>query len=153
MNRDLLIHLLLMALGYALAVMLASAITVFVMFVPTVLPDNGAWGSIYKELKSMPMFLMFGTFYTFMLALPGWLISVIIAERQNEQRKYWFGIAGIATTVVAHGFALLFVGKIFAESLTIFGSLIGGFFGGLIYWVIAGKKSGNWKVNAMTGKI
>ncbi len=153
MNGRFLQHIGFMILGYALAVCGASTITVFVMFVPTVLPDNGAWGSAYKALETLPMFLMFGAFYTSMLALPGWLISVSIAERQNEQRKYWFGIAGVATTVLAHGIALYFVGKIFAEPLTIFGSLIGGFFGGLIYWVIAGKKSGNWKVNAVTGKI
>jgi hypothetical protein len=90
MNRNFLKHLLFLILGYALAVAVASALTVFVKFAPTVLPDNGAWGSAYKALETLPVFLMFGAFYTAMFALPGWLISVVMAERNDERRKYWF---------------------------------------------------------------
>jgi hypothetical protein len=147
MKRAILIHLLFMILGYALAVLVASAITVFVMFAPTVLPDDGAWGSAYRALRDLPVLLIFGAFYTALFALPGWLISVVTAEYRKEQRKYWFAPAGLATSILAHLIALGFVGKIFAEPLTVFGSLIGGFCGGLVYWAVAGKTSGQWKSN------
>jgi hypothetical protein len=153
MNRAFVKHLFFMILGYALAVSLASAITVFIKFAPTVLPDNGAWGSAYKALETLPVFLLFGALYTTGFALPGWLISIVIAERRMEQRKYWFGLAGIATATLAHLIALLWVGKIFAEPLTIIGSIIGGFAGGLVYWAIAGKKSGVWKVNDLRAPV
>lgn len=153
MNRAFVKHLLFMILGYALAVSIASAITVFIKFAPTVLPDNGAWGSAYKALETLPVFLMFGALYTAMFALPGWLISVVIAERQSERRKYWFGLAGFVTAILAHVIALLWVGKIFAEPLTIIGSIIGGFAGGLVYWAIAGKNSGQWGSNNLGEKV
>ena len=57
MTRPLLIHLFFMVLGYALAVAVASTITVFITFIPTVLPDDGAWGSAYKSLQELPIFL------------------------------------------------------------------------------------------------
>jgi hypothetical protein len=62
-------------------------------------------------------------------------------------------IAGVATAIVAHGIALPFAGNMFAEPLTIIGSLIGGFAGGLVYWAIAGKNSGYWKSNNLGEKV
>ncbi len=145
MTRPLLIHVFLMVLSYALAVQVAATITVLVIFIPTVFPDNGAWGSAYKTLQDIVQMLLFGAFYTAMFALPGWLISVIIAEYRNEKRKYWFGIAGFFTAILAQLIAYTFIGGIFAAPMTLIGSLIGGLLGGLTYWAIAGKRSGSWK--------
>ena len=145
MTRPLLIHLFFMVLGYALAISVASTITVLVIFIPTVIPDNGAWGSAYKTLQDIVPLLLFGAFYTAMFALPGWLISVITAEYRNEQRKYWFGIAGYLTAILAQLIAYAFIGGMFAAPMTLIGSLIGGFCGGLAYWAISGKRSGCWK--------
>ncbi len=144
MTRAFLIHLFFMILGYALAVLVASAITVFIIFVPTIFPDQGAWGSAYRALRDLPAMLFVGAYYTSVYALPGWLISVITAEFRNERRKYWFGIAGLLTAVLAHflnGQAM----ASFSQPSIFIGSLIGGFFGGLVYRAIAGKRSGAWK--------
>jgi hypothetical protein len=146
MTRPVVIHLFFMVLGYALAVAVASTITVFVTFIPTVLPDDGAWGSAYKSLQELPVFLMFGALYTAMFALPGWLVSVITAEYLSGRRKYWFGIAGFLTAILAQLIAYAFIGGMFAAPMTLIGSLIGGFCGGLSYWAVAGKRSGSWKI-------
>jgi hypothetical protein len=145
MTRPLAIHLFFMVLGYALAVAVASTITVFITFIPTVLPDDGAWGSAYKSLQELPIFLMFGALYTAMFATPGWLISVITAEYTNERRKYWFGVAGFLTAILAQLIAYAFIGGMFAAPMTLIGSLIGGSAGGVSYWAIVGKRSGGWK--------
>ncbi len=134
-----------MLLGYALAVQVAASITVFIIFIPTVLPDNGAWGPANKTLQDIVPLLLFGTVYTVIYALPGWLISVIAAEWRNKRCKIWFAIAGFLTAVLAQLIAYAFLGGLFAEPLTLIGSLTGGFFGGLTYRAVAGKRSGAWK--------
>ena len=145
MNRAFLIHLFLMVLGYGLAVLVASTITVFVIFAPTVFPDNGAWGSAYKTLRELPLFLIFGAFYTAMFALPGWLMTAIAAEYRNVRGKFWFAFAGLLTAILAHSIALVFADRMFAAPLIVSGSLVGGLCGGIIYWAIVGKRSGVWK--------
>ncbi len=146
MTRPFLTHLFFMVLGYALAVQVAATITVFVIFIPTVFPDNGAWGSAYKTLQDIMPLLLFGAFYTAMFALPGWLITVITAEYRNEQRKYWFGIAGFFTAILAQLIAYVFIGGMFSAPVTLIGSLIGGLCGGVTYWAVVGKRSGGWKL-------
>lgn len=148
MRGALLIHLFFMLLGYALAVAVAASVTVIVIFLPTVLPDNGAWGSAYRTLQNIVPMLLFGAFYTAIFALPGWLISVVTAEYRNERRKYWFGMAGFLTAILAQLIAYAFVGGMGGEPMTLIGSPIGGFAGGLIYWAIAGRHSGAWKAQA-----
>jgi hypothetical protein len=145
MSRLLLLHILMMILGYALAVLVASSITVFIIFAPTIFPDDGAWGSAYKAWRDLPAMLAFGAYFTAIYALPGWLISVIVAELHNKRTKYWFGIAGILTAILAHLVDNGIAGGMFSTPIILFGSLVGGFTGGLVYWAIAGKRSGVWK--------
>jgi hypothetical protein len=144
LTRPFSIHLFFMILGYALAVLVASAITVFIIFAPTVFPDNGAWGSAYRTLRDLPGMFLIGAYFTAVYALPGWLISVITAEVRNERGKYWYGVAGLLTAVLAHflnGQAM----ASFSQPSIFIGSLIGGSVAGLIYWTIAGKHAGAWK--------
>jgi hypothetical protein len=144
LTRPFLIHLFIMILGYVLAVLVASAITVFMIFAPTVFPADGAWGSAYRTLRDLPGMFLFGAYFTAVYALPGWLISVITAEVRNERRKYWFGVAGLLTAALAH-FIDNQTTTSFSQPSIFIGSLVGGFFGGLVYWAIAGKHSGAWK--------
>ncbi len=145
MTRSFLIHLMFMVLGYILAVLVASAITVFILFAPTIFPDNGAWGSAYKAWRDLPGMLLFGAYFTAIYALPGWLISVVVAELRNMRGKYLFGVAGILTAMLAHLVDNWMAGGMFSTPMIFGGSLVGGFCGGLVYWAIAGKRSGAWK--------
>jgi hypothetical protein len=144
MTRPFLPHLLFMALGYALAVLVSVTIACVVMGLPTVLPDNGNWGSFYSFWRDFPGLFLGGLTITALYALPGWLISVATAEFRIEQRKYWFAAAGVLTALLALLLSGMGLGAVSMPAM-FFGSLIGGFFGGLAYWAAAGKMSGQWR--------
>jgi hypothetical protein len=133
-----------MLLGYALAVLVSVTIAVVIMGLPTTLPDNGNWGSFYSFWRDFPGLFLGGLTITALYALPGWLISVVIAEIQTQQRKYWFSAAGVLTALLALLLSGMGLGAVSMPAMFI-GSLIGGFFGGLAYWAIAGRSSGRWQ--------
>jgi energy-converting hydrogenase Eha subunit A len=151
MTRSFLLHLLFMLLGYALAVLVSVTIAVFVMGLPTVLPDHGNWGSFYSFWRDFPSLFLGGLTITALYAPPGWLISVIAAEFRNERRRFWFAAAGVLTALLALFIAGMGRGLMSMPAM-FFGSLIGGFFGGLAYWAVAGGRSGHWR-NPMGSSI
>ena len=136
-----------MLLGYALAVLAATSTVCFVMGAPTIFPDQGRFGSFYRYLRDLPMMFAFGAMMTAMYGLPGWLVSALAAEMRSERRPLWFAIAGILTALLA----LFLAGRgrgMFSEMLLNAAIPVGGLFGGLAYWAVAGKKSGSWKNQA-----
>ncbi len=138
------IHLLFMALGYALAVLVATTVVVAIMGAPTVFPDQGRWGSFYRFIQDFPMMFLFGLMMTSLYGLPGWLMTVVFAEWRVRRGKLFFALTGLWTALLA----LLIAGMgkgLFSEALLSIACLIGGICGGLAYWAIAGKTSGNWK--------
>jgi hypothetical protein len=143
-SRPFLLQLLLMALGYALAVLVSVTIACVVMALPTVFPDNGNWGSFYSFWRDFPSLFLGGLTITAMYALPGWLICVIAAEYRKEERRYWFAAAGVLTALLALFLAGMGRGMLSMPAM-FFGSVIGGFFGGLAYWAVAGRRSGDWR--------
>ena len=151
MIRPLLIHLVFMLLGYAAAVAVATTVTLMAMGAPTVFPDQGNWGSFYSYWRDLPRLYVFGLSITAIYALPGWLISAIYAEFRNERRKYWYAAAGVVTALLALTLAGM-AKELRTEPMMFFGSLAGGFAGGLIYWSLAGRRSGGWKTWAMGGE-
>ncbi|PBC06906.1 hypothetical protein CK230_29565 [Mesorhizobium sp. WSM3859] len=58
-------------MGYLAAVLIAAAVTVFVMMAPSTLPDDGAWGSIYANSRQLVDIYSVGLAITFPTALPG----------------------------------------------------------------------------------
>jgi energy-converting hydrogenase Eha subunit A len=148
MRRALFIHLLFMLLGYALAVLVSVTIAVFVMGLPKVLPDNGNWGSFYSFWRDFPNLFLGGLTITALYALPGWLISVVAAEFRKEQGKYWFAAAGVLTALLALFLAGMGRGLMSMPAM-FFGSLTGGFFGGLVYWAVIGRRSGHWRTRSV----
>jgi energy-converting hydrogenase Eha subunit A len=144
MTRPVLIHLLFMLLGYALAVLTATTVVCTVMGLPTVFPDQGQWGSFYRYLKDLPAMFAIGLTLTAMYGLPGWVISVVTAEIRSERRRFWFGFAGALTALLA-----LFISSarfsFLGDPVLNGGILAGGFAGGLVYWAVIGRRSGSWK--------
>ena len=132
-----------MLLGYALAVLVATTIACIVFGLPRVLPDDGRWGSFYTWWRDFPSMLFIGGMMTAIYGLPGWLGSVILAEWKHRRSRRYFAIAGVLTALLALLIAGRFQG-LFPEIALNLGCLIGGFFGGLAYWAVAGKSSGAW---------
>lgn len=133
-----------MALGYALAVLVATTIACALFGLPTVLPDDGRWGSFHTYIRDFPAMFMVGGMMTAIYGFPGWLISVVIAEWKNLRSRRYFAVAGMLTAV----FALLIAGRfqgLFPEVSLNLACLGGGFCGGLAYWAVAGKSSGQWR--------
>jgi hypothetical protein len=69
MSRPFFGHLAFMALGYALAVLVATTIACILFGLPTVLPDDGRWGSFHQYLRDFPAMFMIGGMFTALLAL------------------------------------------------------------------------------------
>jgi hypothetical protein len=147
MSRPFFGHLAFMALGYALAVLVATTIACILFGLPTVLPDDGRWGSFHQYLRDFPAMFMIGGMMTAIYGFPGWLISTIIAERKRFRSRRYFTGAGVFTALLALLIAGRFQG-LFPEISLNLSCLAGGFFGGLAYWAMAGKHSGLWKERA-----
>jgi hypothetical protein len=143
MIRRFLIHLLFMLLGYVLAVLTATTIAVTIGGAPTVFPDQGAWGSFYKYMRDFPMMFSFGLYTTSIWALPGWLLTVVYAELRGQEGRLFFGVAGALTAVLA--IFLAGNGRGLFSDMLINPCPVGGFFGGLVYWAVAGRSSGQWR--------
>jgi hypothetical protein len=144
MRRAFVIHLLFMLLGYALAVLVSVTIAIAITGFTTALSDNGAMGSPYSFLREFPNLFLLGLSITALYALPGSLISVVTAEYRKERRKFCFAAAGLATALLA----LLLAGMgrdLLSDPALYIASLTGGFFGGLVYWAVIGKRSGQWR--------
>jgi xanthine/uracil permease len=133
-----------MALGYAAAVIVATIVACIVFGLPTIFPDDGAWGSFYRYTRDLPAMLMVGSMMTAGYGFPGWLISVILAERGSVRRPRFFAATGVLTAMLALVLAS-FGSGFFSEIWLKISCLIGGLVGGLAYWAAAGKVSGAWK--------
>jgi hypothetical protein len=144
MTRRLLIHLALMLLGCALASLVASAAISLIARFPSKSPDPYYWGKVFSYGPDIPGALLVGAYVAAIYALPGWLISVITAEIRRERRAYIFAAAGVLTALLALYLADMGI-ELTSMSALFFGMLIGGFFGGLAYWAVAGRRSGAWR--------
>jgi hypothetical protein len=137
MRRAFFTHLFFMLLGYALAVLAATTVTLVIMGAATPSANPGNW-------RDFPSVFPAGIFFMTIYTLPGWLTAVIAAELRKEQRWHWFAAAGVLTALLA-----IFIAGAWREMLAhpfYFGGVpIGWFIGGLIYWVMAGRRSGNWR--------
>lgn len=136
-----------MLLGYALAVLVATSVACVLFGLPTVLPDDGRWGSFHMYLREFPGMFVIGGMMTGIYGFPGWLISAVIAERKRFRSRRYFAAAGTLTALLALLLAGRFQG-LFPESSLNLSCLVGGLFGGLAYWAAAGKRSGSWKETA-----
>jgi hypothetical protein len=140
-----------MILGYAVAVLVATFLTVGLVVAVSALPDNGRLGSFYTLTKDVLAFAYVGLIVTSGYALPGWLISVGVAAWRGETRMVYFIITGGLTAILAH---LILSGL--AGSGPMFGltgemggiflwSILGGLCGGLAYWRVALVRFGRWR--------
>jgi hypothetical protein len=141
-----------MILGYAVAVLVATFVTVALVVAISALPDKGRLGSFYTLTKDILAFAYVGLIVTSGYALPGWLISVGVAAWRAETRKGYFIITGGLTAILAHLILSGLAGSgpmigLTGEMGGIFlWSILGGLCGGWAYWRMAVVRFGRWRI-------
>lgn len=132
-------------IGYVIAVMVSVAVVVLLITIPTMLPDNGALGSFYKQLDLLGAMFVFGLVYTGASALPGYIITLILVHRFNSHGRWFYVLAGIATAALAHILFGLFVGFFLVDEKFVFAaSLPGGAAGAYAYFLWREKMLSVW---------
>ena len=144
MRRAFFGHLFMMLLGLALASLAAAATISLIALLPAKSPDPYRWNMVFSYRPDIPGALLIGAYVNAVYALPGWLISVIIAEIRKERRSFVFAAAGVPTALLALCLADMGI-EIISMSTLFLSVLLGGFFGGLVYWAVAGRRSGDWR--------
>ncbi len=143
-----------MVLGYLVAVLVATLVTVALILALSALPDGGQFGSFYNLIKDVAGFITVGLLITVSYAFPGWLICVVIAAYRSLNRRVYFLISGALTALLANalleglsGGGLMFnaTGELGGVVLA---SIVGGAFGGWAYWRVAVVRFGKWRVEA-----
>ena len=124
--------------GYVAAVIAAVAVTLFLILLPTALPDNGAWGSFYAYTRDLPVVVYGGLVITFVAAFPGFLVTLGLAALAKWQTWLPFTIAGGADALLSHSLVDIQMGSFMPPSY-IAASVPGGLAGGFIYWAFAGR--------------
>ena len=115
-RRDVLRSLAIILPGYVIAVCVAVAITVALYLAPTALPDDGRWGSIYREARDLPGYFLVGGMYTTITAWPGYLATLYHAHRKERHTLQFYCVGGVLTALVAHFmFAVLAKGGFLAD--------------------------------------
>jgi hypothetical protein len=128
-------------LGYLAAVFVAVGVTVFCWMLPTVLPDDGALGSVYAMAGDLTSVYLIGLIVTFPAALPGFLAVVFLASGGMWERWLHFALAGAGNAVPS----LLIFGAYMGQQPVLplglmLACLPGGFAGGYVYWLVAGLR-------------
>ncbi len=127
----LLLRLLVIGAGYGVAVFVATFVTVAHLALPTVLPDEGRFGSFYGFMRDWPMLFAGGFALTATAALPGFMAVVLLAWWRNWHDALRFSAAGAANALLS----LWLQGGLAGELL--FAALGGGLAGGFGYWLVA----------------
>jgi hypothetical protein len=145
MRRAFFGHMVLMLLGYALAVIFATLVALLALSILAPLlnpPRPASFADFWRDLPTV--YLVGVILLTGAFALPGWLVFTVFAEIRGERRMYWFAAAGMLAAILAQ--VLIGLGRgIFGWPSMFVGSLPGGFAGGAAYWAVAGRRSGEWR--------
>lgn len=133
-------------LGYPAAVLVSVSVTVFVMLAPSALPDKGALGSFYAISRELNNIFLIGLVITFVTALPGFLLTLLVARKAGWVGWLPYSLAGALDAVVAwliFGIAIqmpdpapLRASLLGAPLQIVLPSLLGGFAGGVAYWAV-----------------
>jgi hypothetical protein len=129
----------LFAFGYFFAVCAAVVVTEAIMVAPMALPDEGASGSIVALVPDFPGMFVVGLFWTFICALPGFIVAIIIGERRGWSRWTSYALAGTANVVPSLAIFAGLAGAPFTMPSMVVGAFPGGFAGGAAYWFAAGR--------------
>lgn len=126
--------------GYFMAVAAATAVTVVLMLAPTALPDSGARGSFFATMTEMaPPMLVTGFFYTFICALPGFLVAMVLGERLRWRGWRVYAVAGFFNVMPSLVMFGGIVGSPLKMPVMMIAAFPGGLAGGAAYWAGASR--------------
>ncbi|RUU13154.1 hypothetical protein EOD23_05360 [Mesorhizobium sp. USDA-HM6] len=122
-------------LGYVGAVLIAVTVSVSAMLAPSALPDDGAWGSLNANLRSLDLLYVAGLEITFITALPGFLLTLFFARAGGWTGWLTFACAGALNVVLALAVLNAALGTGMPLRILL-PCLPGGFAGGFAYWTV-----------------
>lgn len=128
-------------LGYALAVVVSVLVATFLMILPTVLPDEGAWGSFYRSIQDAWSIVTFGLYLTAIFAFPGFVVTLVLSILLRWRHWLPFTIAGGLDALLALYLSGGFGGTTItgAPGGILLSCVPGGLAGGFAYWMTAGR--------------
>lgn len=136
------------AFGYLVAVCAAVVVTEAIMVAPMALPDQGANGSIVAFLPDFPGMFVVGFFWTFICALPGFIVAIFIGERRGWSRWTSYAVAGAANALPSLAIFAGLAGSPLVVPAMVLGAFPGGFAGGAAYWFSAGRTIASRRMRA-----
>lgn len=127
------VKLALIVAGYVVAVAVATVVTVALLFVPAVLATG------LSDAADAPAIVLIGFFWTFVCALPGFVVAVVLGERRAW--RHWAAYAFAGLLDVAPAFAVFggLTGSLAGMTELALCAVPGGFAGGAAYWAGAGR--------------
>jgi hypothetical protein len=145
-SRPPLTHVLFMLLAYLAAVLAAamtmSAIFAFTRSTPPDLANASTITVLLDALDGFAAVSVFAALFIAVFAFPVLLITAAFTEWRAIQRPSVYAFAGMLAAIP------LLIAKSADEPNKLAFWLMGlfaGLVGGLVYWAIAGRRSGNWK--------
>ncbi|MBX3579256.1 MAG: hypothetical protein KF723_18805 [Rhizobiaceae bacterium] len=126
------------SLGYAMAVIAATAVTVALVAGATLL--SGAETRTVREfLDDWATLAFIGLIVTAVSALPGFLVALWVAARHRWTRWSQFAFAGAGDAVAAVVLTSLFFWDAIMTVWILLACIAGGLAGGAAYWLAAGR--------------
>jgi hypothetical protein len=140
-------QVLVLPLAYGAAVPVATMVTIAMAVLMIGIRTPGSFG---EAMQQVPRLFLAGMVITSITALPGWGLTVMVAELFAERRRRFFLPAGALTALFAH--ALLAYGS-GGRDLSLMTTMVdivaasvpGGIAGGWVHWHVAGRTSGAWR--------
>ncbi len=126
-------------LGYAMAVIAATAVTVVLVAVGTLLAGDAETRTMAEFVDDWATLAFIGLIVTAVSALPGFLAALWAAARGPWTGWSQFAFAGSADAVAAVLLTSLFFWDILMTVWILLACVVGGFVGGAAYWIAAGR--------------
>ncbi len=121
--------------GYFVAVAAAAMATVTLLLAPAVL----SYGSFEAALSDVPAMLALGFIWTFICALPGFIVAIVLGERQAWRGWSVYALAGLLNVIPSFAVLGVLAGSPQGIPDLLFAAFPGGVAGGAAYWAGAGR--------------
>ncbi len=133
-----LVRLVLIAAGYFLAVAAATVVTVAFLLAPAAW-SGGTLAAFRSALADAPAIVVIGFFWTFICALPGFVVAVVLGERSRWRGWTIYAVAGLLDVIPSFAIFGGLTGSLSGMTELVLCAFPGGFAGGAAYWVGAGR--------------